>query len=230
MHIDPPAFNSPTLAQPVGARGTLVESSPVEKAGRGTLTPASVRGAKATEKAGEKAVLEPSEDIRAANSTGVVVHISAEGASRVEQDQALLKIRALQQRDREVRAHEHAHAAVGGHLTGAPSYEFVRGPDGRNYAVAGEVSVRSPVVSGDPEKTLRQAERVMRAALAPADPSGQDRKIAAAAARAAQDARLELSRPRDGTSETAEPADAGDGRSESITAAIDELRESTESQ
>lgn len=102
------------------------------------------------------------------------------------------QIRQLQLRDREVKAHEAAHAAVGGHLTGAPSFSYERGPDGVNYAVAGEVSVASPVAAGDPEQTLRQAEQVQRAALAPADPSPQDRKVAAAAARTASEARIEL--------------------------------------
>lgn len=119
---------------------------------------------------------------------------SADSDERQKELAELKQIRELQATDRKVRAHEQAHAAVGGNLTGAPTYVFERGPDGVNYAVAGEVSVASPVVPGDPEKTLRQAEQVQRAALAPADPSPQDRRAAADAARIAAQARLELAR------------------------------------
>ncbi|TGD75360.1 hypothetical protein E4634_04425 [Mangrovimicrobium sediminis] len=109
-------------------------------------------------------------------------------------EEELAQLRQLQLRDREVRAHEAAHAAVGGTLTGAPSYTYERGPDGARYAVAGEVSVSAPAASDDPAKTLQQAEQVQRAALAPADPSPQDRQVAAQAAQIAAQARAELAR------------------------------------
>ena len=48
-------------------------------------------------------------------------------------------IAELKSTDREVRAHEQAHAIAGGQHAGAPSYEYQRGPDGRQYAVGGEV-------------------------------------------------------------------------------------------
>jgi len=100
-------------------------------------------------------------------------------------------IRQLSSRDREVRAHEQAHAAVGGQYSGSPSYTFEKGPDGVNYAVGGEVSITAPP-TGDPEVTLRAAEQIQRAALAPADPSPQDRRVAAAAAQTALNARAEI--------------------------------------
>lgn len=101
-------------------------------------------------------------------------------------DQA--KISALSARDREVRAHEQAHAAVGGQYAGAPTYEFVKGPDGVNYAVGGEVSINTGSVTNDPAK----AQQIRAAANAPADPSGQDRSVAAAAVKLEADARTEL--------------------------------------
>lgn len=110
----------------------------------------------------------------------------------VEQ-QETQEIAALAARDREVRAHEAAHAAVGGQYAGSPSYTFRRGPDGVNYAVGGEVSISTGGVPGDPEATLRKAQQVQRAALAPADPSSQDRRVAARAAQLAQQARVEIS-------------------------------------
>lgn len=112
-----------------------------------------------------------------------------------ERNQAEREQREIEQlaaRDREVRAHERAHASVGGQHTGAPQYTFQRGPDGVSYAVAGEVSVNLSAVPNNPEATLRKAEQVQAAALAPANPSSQDRQIAARAARMAEQARVEI--------------------------------------
>jgi len=91
------------------------------------------------------------------------------------------EIRALAKRDAEVRAHEQAHAAAGGAFAGAPSYGYQRGPDGRSYAVSGEVPIDVSAISGDPEATIQKMQQVKRAALAPRDPSNADRAIAASA-------------------------------------------------
>ncbi|TQV71831.1 catalase [Exilibacterium tricleocarpae] len=113
-----------------------------------------------------------------------------EQARRLQEDQR--EIRELAARDREVRAHEQAHAAVGGQYAGAPRYTLQRGPDGVGYAVAGEVSIDTSRVAGDPEATIAKAQQVQRAALAPSDPSPQDRRVAAAAAQLQLDAQVEL--------------------------------------
>jgi hypothetical protein len=84
------------------------------------------------------------------------------------------QIQELAARDREVRAHEQAHAAVAGQYGSSPTYTFVRGPDGVSYAVGGEVQIDTAPISGDPEATLRKAQQLRRAANAPAEPSGQD--------------------------------------------------------
>ena len=97
----------------------------------------------------------------------------------------------LKSRDREVRAHEQAHAAVGGSLAGSPSYEYQTGPDGKKYAVGGEVSI-DVSKTNDPETTIRKMQTVRAAALAPAEPSSQDRKVAAEASRNIAEARAEL--------------------------------------
>ncbi|XZG69882.1 putative metalloprotease CJM1_0395 family protein [Chitinibacteraceae bacterium HSL-7] len=80
--------------------------------------------------------------------------------------------------DRKVRQHEQAHrSAAAGVSTSAPSFKLVTGPDGRSYAVAGEV--RIDVSPGrDAEETLRRARIIQAAALAPADPSPADRAVA----------------------------------------------------
>lgn len=107
---------------------------------------------------------------------------------QVERDQ----IKELAARDREVRAHEQAHAAVAGQYGSSPTYSFVRGPDGVSYAVGGEVKIDTSPIPGDPEATLRKAQQLRRAASAPAEPSGQDGNVAAQAAQMEQQARAEL--------------------------------------
>ena len=90
-------------------------------------------------------------------------------------------VKALQERDREVRAHERAHATRGGQYAGQPKLSFETGPDGRRYAVAGEVSIDASPVEGDPKATIEKLRVVKAAALAPAKPSGQDRSVASSA-------------------------------------------------
>ncbi len=112
-------------------------------------------------------------------------------AELTEADQK--RIRELQQRDREVRAHEMAHIAAGGGLIlrGA-QYDYETGPDGVRYAVGGDVLIdTSP--GRTPEETAEKAQRIIAAALAPSDPSPQDRAVAAKAAQMAAEARIEIS-------------------------------------
>ena len=90
-------------------------------------------------------------------------------------------VQELKARDREVRAHEQAHAIVGGQYAGAPSYTYQSGPDGQQYAIGGEVSIDISPVDGDPEATIEKMQVVVAAALAPAEPSAQDRKVASIA-------------------------------------------------
>jgi len=101
-------------------------------------------------------------------------------------------VQQLQSRDREVRAHEQAHAAAGGALAGAAKLNYTTGPDGKRYATSGEVSIDVSKVAGDPEATLRKLQQVQRAALAPAEPSSQDLKVAAQASIGITKARNEI--------------------------------------
>lgn len=109
-----------------------------------------------------------------------------------QQQQDLDIIRSLSQRDAEVRAHENAHSAVGGQYAGAANYTYQRGPDGVNYAVGGEVPIDVSIIQGNPQATLEKMQLVQRAALAPAEPSSQDRRVAALAAQQANQARAEI--------------------------------------
>lgn len=101
-------------------------------------------------------------------------------------------LQALRQRDREVRTHEQAHMAAGGGLvTGGATYSYQKGPDGRRYAVGGEVSIDTSRPA-DPGEAIRKAQQIARAALAPAEPSGQDYRVAARARLMEAEARREL--------------------------------------
>jgi len=112
-------------------------------------------------------------------------------AEQQQQQEDQVIIDQLKARDREVRVHEAAHAAVGGQYAGSPSYEFTRGPDGKNYATAGEVGI-SVSEANDPQATIEKARVIQAAALAPAQPSAQDRLVAAEAARMELNAQAEL--------------------------------------
>ncbi len=90
-------------------------------------------------------------------------------------------IEDLKKTDRAVRAHESAHQSAGGGLVGSASYSYVVAPDGQRYAVGGEVQIDIAEVPDNPEATIRKMQQVRRAALAPADPSAQDRSVATAA-------------------------------------------------
>ena len=93
-------------------------------------------------------------------------------------------ISELTRRDREVRAHEAAHAAVGGaYVRGGPSFSYTTGPDGKRYASGGEVQIDTSPIPDDPKATAQKMRVVKAAALAPAQPSGQDIAVAASASR-----------------------------------------------
>jgi hypothetical protein len=93
----------------------------------------------------------------------------------------LRQIQELQSRDIEVRTHEQAHlSAAGQYAAGGPSYSYQTGPDGKQYAVGGSVPIDLGKES-TPAATIIKMRIVKRAALAPANPSGADRQIAAQA-------------------------------------------------
>jgi hypothetical protein len=101
-------------------------------------------------------------------------------------------VQQLASRDREVRAHEQTHAAIGGNFAGAPTYDFTSGPDGQMYATSGKVSIDTSAVENDPRATLEKAQVIIRAALSVSDPSTADRQIAAEAKSLALKALSEL--------------------------------------
>ncbi len=117
-------------------------------------------------------------------------------------DEALEKVEELARRDREVRSHELAHlAAAGPYAQGGIKLKYTQGPDGKRYAVGGEVGIDTSPVPGDPEATLEKARAIRAAAMAPVEPSAQDRRVAVEAARLMAQAQAELARQRNGQDE-----------------------------
>lgn len=89
------------------------------------------------------------------------------------------RIQELKQIDRTVREHEAAHLRAGsGVVTSGANFTYTYGPDGKQYAVGGEVGIdTSP--EKKPEDNIDKGERIQIAALAPRDPSSQDYRVAA---------------------------------------------------
>lgn len=134
-------------------------------------------------------------------SAGLDGGLTAEERQQVEQ---------LEQRDREVRRHESAHiGAAGGQAKGGATFEYETGPDGKRYAVGGEVQIDTSEVQGNPRATIAKMQQVRRAANAPAEPSSQDRQVAAQAQASEQRARAELAEERTEGAETVNGGAAG---------------------
>ena len=75
-------------------------------------------------------------------------------------------------------AHEMAHKMVGGSFAG--SITIVRNSEG--IPIAGHVPIKMPTLDKtNPQKTIDHANTVIKAAMAPGDPSAQDYKVAAQA-------------------------------------------------
>lgn len=103
-------------------------------------------------------------------------------------------ISKLASSDTKVRAHEAAHiAAGGGVVTGGANFSYTKGPDGKMYATAGEVPIDTSE-GKTPEETVQRARQVIAAAMAPADPSPQDYRVAATAAVMEMRGHLEMSK------------------------------------
>ncbi len=110
------------------------------------------------------------------------------GEELTDEEQA--ELQKLKDRDQEVRTHEKAHQSAGGQYASAPVYDYQKGPDGKDYAVGGHVNIDTSEES-DPDKTIEKMRIVIKAAKAPAQPSGQDLKVAAEAQQTINDAQRE---------------------------------------
>ena len=78
----------------------------------------------------------------------------------------------------EIYAHELAHKSAGGALAG--SIVIARNAEGIPFA--GHVDIKMPSLNpNNPQKTINDANTVIKSAMAPSDPSDQDYRVAAQA-------------------------------------------------
>ncbi len=186
------SYTPPSTSLP--ARPVSADSSPdLARATQAPVTPVQsldAPGDARTQSPGGQAQSPPEQE--AESSRGRAGNEEPSVSQRQREEQESRQIQNLAARDREVRNHEQAHAAVGGRYAGPPSFTYTRGPDGQAYATSGEVSIDVSPIPNDPEATLRKMELVQRAALAPAEPSAQDLRVAAQAQALAAQARAEL--------------------------------------
>lgn len=119
----------------------------------------------------------------------------------------------LKQIDQNVHAHEQAHLAAGhGVVTSSARYTYTYGPDGKQYAVAGEVGIDTSA-ERKPEANIDKGSRIQAAALAPRDPSPQDYRVAAIGGRLAAEGQVEL-RQQEVQQQTEQAAKAQAGQAE----------------
>lgn len=137
-------------------------------------------------------------------------------------------VQELKQRDMEVKAHEMAHLAVAGqYASGGASYTYQQGPDGRRYAIGGEVPIDLSAEK-TPEETIAKMRTIKRAAMAPAEPSSADRSVAATATALENSARQEVqAKETEASSEQTGPEEAENSAAEASESA--EIKEATQS-
>ncbi len=175
----PPGTAGVNKAAPAGA----------ETASSGVVPALAPEAAQRVNEASAGASINPSSDSTNLQARGVTPDPASLDLAADEQR----VVQQLQARDRQVRSHEQAHlSASGGLANGGPSFSFTTGPDGQRYAVGGEVRIDTSGVPGDPEATIRKAQQIRQAALAPANPSVQDQRVATQASVMEQQARVEL--------------------------------------
>jgi hypothetical protein len=194
QRFSPPPTDSP----PRRVQAINRQASPDDSSGVGTSPPDDGISLALSPESREAARMAAIDQLRASRERDT--EPSAAQPSEPEEDVASersrqeARVQELERTDREVRARGHAHAAAVGSLAGTPTFTYQVGPDGRLYAVSGEVKIDTSPVAGDPAATLRKAQQIERAAFAPGDPSPEDRRAAAMASALATRARQELAR------------------------------------
>ncbi len=198
-----PSFNQGWMAHNKRLRDAISQGA----ASVGYQTYSSTSSTSQTEQTEQSEQAEPSEPSNAVTtaSEGSPSRSSIEKAESSKESEKKAKkveltpeerqiVGQLQTTDRNVRAHEQAHLnAAQGIAISAANYSYQVGPDDKRYAVAGEVTIDTSKES-EPEKTIDKGYRIIRAALAPADPSTQDRSVAANAKQMILNAQAELMR------------------------------------
>ena len=182
IHINQLFFGTSSSPQPYQGysaiqRGNQQNSAPTNQEQSGTIT-RNNKEISGTEKINDDAY-SASENLSETNNKDLSTY-------------ELHKVTKLKKRDAEVKAHELAHlATAGSYAAGGMQFTYQQGPDGKRYAVGGEVPIDMSK-ENTPEKTIQKMDIVARAALAPATPSSADRRIAARAAVIEAEARREM--------------------------------------
>jgi len=201
----PPATSPPRRVQAVNRQAdpddpTAVGTSPPDDGISLALSP------EAREAARRAALEQLRNSQRQPQAEGGQQEAAADPADEAQKAREREAVRQLEQQDREVREAQSAHAAAAGLLGGAPTFTYRVGPDGRLYAISGEVRLDTTAVPGDPEATLRKARQIEEAAFTPGDSSPEDRRAAAIASALASRARQELARQQEEEGERTERA------------------------
>lgn len=206
-------YDGRVLSNKIKAEDGAVSEGRAGKTGRGNSSP----------QAGKDSPPTGNLDRSADNASALTVDAKQEqstavpGEKKLDDPQVQQAVAQLRSIEEKVKAHEAAHKAAGGTMTGPVSYSYTRGPDGKNYITGGEVPISiSP--GNTPLETISRMQQVIHAALAPADPSPQDRAVAAQAASIAQnasqekaDAELQVVDSKDAAGDSGEAAVVQDG-------------------
>ena len=150
----------------------------------GTVDPATLLAAQAALPAGQldSATASAIAQAVAQAATRTVQRTEVSGAAfKTEQQMDTgekAQLAELRARDASVRKEEQTHAATAGVYAGSPQYKFERGPDGRQYAVEGSVSIKiSAGTLSSPEKAAAALKTIQDAALSPENPSAGDLSV-----------------------------------------------------
>ncbi len=92
-------------------------------------------------------------------------------ATSVRQQNQIAQLKAD---DQAVRAGIAAQLRAAGAYGGAVTYQYQRGPDGTNYAVAGDVSFNIQPVANNPAATIAAMQTIAKAAMSEVPPSAED--------------------------------------------------------
>ncbi|NOX18646.1 MAG: hypothetical protein GXO87_10260 [Chlorobi bacterium] len=125
--------------------------------------------------------------------TYTITHLSADKTYDEMTEDEKAEVRRLKKLDAEVKAHEEAHRRAAGELVrGGVRFSYKIGPDGKRYAVGGEVKIDLSEDPRGPKETKLKAEKIKRAANAPAKPSPKDKQVASSAERMQAEAEREI--------------------------------------
>ncbi len=130
--------------------------------------------------------------------TQKINHATAkEGENQFANDSRMTKgeqeqVRDLKNIERQVRNHEQAHKQTGGKLAGQVKYRFTAGPDGKHYITGGSTPIDISKIANNPQGTIDKMEQVIKAAMAPQQPSQEDYRVAALAKQIIMESRVEL--------------------------------------